>query len=295
MTDTKNDPSALHETAAGEMAASEARLLRQQDARHRVVERRRLIRKFRQALVLDELALYFQPLFSLTGPTLYGVEAQLRLYHARRGMIQAGHLVERLDAPDLIVTVGHWMLQAACQQAALLPPTMKMVLAVSPKYLQSGALADHLLTSLHTTGIAASQLTLLVPEAALLQGNKDIEFALKVAQSLGVKLALDQFGAGYGGVVLLKRFGFSALRLDQEVVAKLAEGREAIAQIEAAVAVGKVVGCGVWADGIEGHEHYNLLRLAGVDVGQGEFLGAAMSAQEVELIASPDAGYCNPP
>ena len=284
MTNKKNNPSADYEEMVGELASSEARLLRQQDARHRVVERRRLVRKFRQALALDELALYFQPLLSLAGQALYGVEAQLRLYHARRGMIQAGHLVERLDAPDLIVTIGRWMLHAACQQAALLPPTMKMVLAVPSKYLQSGVLADNLLTSLHVAGIDAAQLTLLIPEAVLLQGNKDIEFALTVARSLGVKLALDQFGAGYGGVVLLKRFEFSSLRLAHEVVAKLSEGKESVAQIEAAVAVGKVVGCGVWADGIEGRAQYDQLRLAGVHVGQGEYLGGTMSAQELGRI-----------
>lgn len=281
MIDTMSDLSAGCEEVGDEAVLSGARLLRQQDARHRVVERRRLIRKFRQALALDELSLFFQPLFSLTGQTLCGVEAQLRLYHARRGMIQAGHLLDRLDAPDLVINVGHWMLQAACQQAALLPLEMMMVLPISPKYLQSGVFADHLLNCLHSTGIPAPQLIILVPEAVLLQNNKDVEFALKVAQGLGVKLALDQFGAGYGGVVLLKRFRFSALRLDHQVVAKLAEGSEAIAQIDAAVAVGQVVGCGVWADGINGRVCYEQLREAGVNVGQGEFLGSALSAREL--------------
>lgn len=260
-------------------ALPDERLLRQQDARHRVVERRHLVRKFRQALALNELHLYFRPVVSLSTRALYGVEAQLRLPHARRGLIQAEHLLARLESAELIADISHWMLRAVCRQVGFLPAETTVAMGIAPSYLHGVGLSEHLFKCLYKSGIEPARLHFLVPETALREETKNAEFNLKVAKNLGVRLVLDNFGADYGGLVSLKRFGFSALRLSRDVATCLEDNDKALAQIEAAVTVGQVVGCGIWADGIDDKRSYERFCQAGIDAGQGAFLGDATPVQ----------------
>lgn len=267
-------------------ALPDERLLRQQDARHRVVERRQLVRKFRQALALNELSLYFRPVVRLSTRALYGVEAQLRLHHARRGLIPAEHLVARLESAELVADISRWMLRTLVQQMDFLPAEMAVAMAVAPSYLHGVGLSDHLFKCLHQSGIEPSRLHLLVPESVLVKETKNAEFNLKIAKNLGVKLVLDNFGADYGGLVSLKRFGFSALRLNRDLALRLEDGDKAMAQIEAAVTVGQVVGCDIWADGIDDKRGYERLSHAGIDAAQGMFLGDAAPIQEFAGLTS---------
>ncbi|HTQ70839.1 MAG TPA: EAL domain-containing protein [Acidocella sp.] len=257
------------------MTARTERELRQHNARHRIIERRRIVQKLRQALATDELALHFQPIVALGNGFIQGAEAMLRLNHSRRGLIPAGHFLPLAEQSDVIIDVGGWMLRAACEEVTRLPAHFTISLALSLRHLQSGQLVRHLLEALNGAGIAPERLELLITEAMLLDDNEDTIFALKAVQGLGVRLALNNFGTGYASLAPLKRLPFSTLRLDKSLAQNLGEDAAVTAIAHAAVEAGHALGCAVLADGVETATQYELLRQVHADKGQGAFFGAA--------------------
>lgn len=260
------------------------RMLRQNHARHRITERRRVIQKLRQALATDGLALHFQPILSLSSGLARGAEAQLRLRHSRRGLIPIGHFLPMVEQSDVIIDVGGWMLRAACTQAVALPGNFSIALALSQRHLQSGKLVKQLLEALNAVNLNPDRLELLITEAMLLDENEDTIFALKAVRGLGVRLALDHFGAGYASLTPLKRLPFSTLRLDRSLTQSLSEGGTFTAITHAAVEAGHALGCIVLADGVESAVQYELLRQVKVDEAQGSFFGAPISGPELRAM-----------
>ncbi len=263
------------------MTAHTERELRQHNARHKVSERRRVVQKLRQALAADDLALHFQPIVSLGSGLAKGAEAVLRLNHARRGLIPAGHFLPLAEQSDVIVEVGGWMLRAACAEITRLPPHFSVSLALSPRHLQSGNLVRHLLEALNGSGIAPGRLELLITEAMLLDDDEDTIFALRAVQGLGVYLGLNHFGTGYASLAPLKQLPFSTLRLDKSLAQNLCEDPAAAAIVHAAVEAGHALGCRVLADGVETAAQYELLGKLRADEGQGPFFGAAVPGAEL--------------
>ncbi|WP_427979058.1 EAL domain-containing protein [Acidocella sp.] len=266
--------------ASGTVAHTE-RELRQHHARHKIVERRRIVQKLRQALSADGLALHFQPILSLSTGLIQGAEAMLRLSHARRGFIQASHFLPLAEQSDVIIEVGGWMLRAACHEAARLPAHFRIALAISPRHLQSGQLTRELLEALNDSGVAPERLELLITEAMLLDENEDSAFALKATQALGVHLGLNHFGTGYASLAPLKRMAFSSLRLDKSLVQNLCEGAASTAITRAAVEAGHALGCSVLADGVETAAQYDLLCQIGTDEGQGSHFTPAIPGDQL--------------
>lgn len=263
-----------------EVSSRTERELRQHNARHRIAERRRIVKKLRQELASDRLSLHFQPIISLHSGLATGAEAMLWLNHTRRGFIPAGQFLPLAEHSDVIVDIGGWMLHAACREIAKLPEHFSVSLALSLRHLQSGELVRHLLEALSQSAIAPERLELLVTEAMLLDANEDTIFALKAIQGIGVRLALNHFGAGHASLAPLKHLPISNLRLDRTLVQNLASSSSAAALTHAAIEAGHALGCSVLADGVETAAQYDLLRHARADEGQGTFFGHAVSGEE---------------
>ena len=256
------------------------RELQQHNSRHKVAERRRIVRKLRQSLAASELVLHFQPIVSLTTGLTRGAESVLRLPHSRRGFIPVGHFLPLAEQSDVIIDIGAWMLHAACGEAIKFPKNFSVSLALSLRHFQSGQLVRHLLEALNGSGLAPERLELLITEATLLDENDDTNFALKAAQSLGVRLALNHFGASYASLAPLRRLPFANLRLDRSITQNLNGDPASAAILHAAVETGHALGCSVLADGVESTMQYEMLRQARADEGQGLFFGSAVQSIE---------------
>lgn len=277
------DPSLLAEREPSLRAERE---LKQHDARHQITERRRVVQLLRRALATNGLSLHFQPIIALESGQPTGAEAQIRLNHARRGLIPAGHFLPIAEKSDVVIDAGRWMLRQTCFEAAKLPAHVRLSLALSQRHLQSGQLARHLLEALHISKIAPDRLELLITETMLLDENEDTVFALRAVRGLGVRLGLNHFGTGYASLAPLKRLPFSTLRLDKSLVQNLDESIAVTAIIQAAVEAGHALGCRVLADGVESAAQEQLLRHARADEAQGLFFAPAMAGAKLAELFS---------
>jgi EAL domain-containing protein (putative c-di-GMP-specific phosphodiesterase class I) len=264
-----------------------ARDLRLRNARREITERRRITQRLRQALATGGFVLHYQPIVSLNTGLIRGAEALIRLTHNRRGLIPANHFMPVAERSDVIVDVGGWILQNASWDAGAWPTNISVAITLSLRHLQSGRLVRQLMEALNRSGLAADRLELELTETMLIDDNDDTAFSLRALQALGVRMALNNFGAGYASLSALKRLPLSTLRLDRSLLQNLAEGKAETAIVHAAINAGHALGCNVLADGVETEVQLALLKHIGCDEGQGTYFSNAVTAGELTAMLGP--------
>lgn len=256
-------------------------LLRARAARDDIALRRRVILKLRAALAEDGFVLHYQPKLNLRTGEIRGAEAMIRLQHRRRGLILPAHFMPVAERSDIVNEIGAWALRTACREAMRWPAKFSLSLNVSHRQLRSGQLTKQVIEALGQSGLAAERLELELSEAMLIDDNEETSFSVKAARALGVGVALDDFGAGYGSLSVLKRMPLTTLKLDRSVIMGLQHSQSDSAILRAAIDAAHALGCKVIADGVETEAQSDILRQMGCDEGQGSYFSAALPAAEL--------------
>jgi EAL domain-containing protein (putative c-di-GMP-specific phosphodiesterase class I) len=246
----------------------------------RVVERLELRSDLQQAIDLEQLELHYQPVVRLDGHEIIGVEALLRWHHPTRGNITPVQFIPLAEETGLIIPMGRWVLETACEQGLRLqevfardePLTMSVNLSV--RQLQSDSITADVRSALEKTGFPASSLILEITESVMMA---DTEFAverLDELKALGVRLAMDDFGTGYSSLSYLSRFPVDILKMDRSFVG----AGENVALQSAIIALGASLSLDVIAEGIELPEQERSLQDLGCEIGQGFLFARPMGA-----------------
>lgn len=236
------------------------------------VRHKRLIeRELRAAIILDELDLHYQPVFAADG-ALSGHEALVRWQHKVRGTVPPSEFIHIAEESDLISRLGEWVLRRACLDIdALKAP--RLSINVSAAQLRRGDFADRFAAIVAETGVDAQRLTVEITETVPLKAGGVEERNLSALRTLGVRVAIDDFGAGHASLEYLKKFSFDVLKIDRSYVANLAESPVDNVLIAAICEIGRVSGIEIVAEGVETGEQLDLLKAAGCTHFQGYLLG----------------------
>jgi len=214
-----------------------------------------------RAILGSQLVLHYQPFVDVANLRLVGTEALVRWQHPERGLLPPGEFVELAEECGLIVQLGAWVLQEACRQGAQWivarteagrpgpPPAMSVNIA--PQQLSEPGFVDVVSATLRDTGFPADRLWLEITEGALLRDPAAAIAILADLRALGVHLAIDDFGTGYSSLSYLKRLPVEALKIDRSFIEQLEDGADDRAIVEAIVALGRTLGLGIVAEGIE--------------------------------------------
>jgi EAL domain-containing protein (putative c-di-GMP-specific phosphodiesterase class I) len=263
-----------------------ARALRLRSARREVTERRRITQRLRQALSGGGFVMAYQPIVDLRSGMISGAEALIRLSHARRGLIPATQFMPVAERSDIIADVGGWIIQTA--SAALdWPESVRVAIILSARHLQSGKLVRQVLDALSRSGIAPERLDFELTEAMLLDEDEDMAFSLRALHGLGVRLALNNFGAGYTALGALKRVPLSSLRLDRKLLPGPTEDRAETAILNAAISTGHALDCRILAEGVETEAQLALLRQLDCDEAQGPYFSQPVTADDMRGMLGP--------
>jgi diguanylate cyclase (GGDEF)-like protein/PAS domain S-box-containing protein len=254
-------------------------------------ERLRLENDLHGAMDRGELVLHYQPQFDCATGKLVGAEALLRWQRSPEVMVAPGEFIPLAEETGLIVPIGEWVLRQACAQARRWRETTGHALRVgvnlSPRQLDSKGLVESISAVLLSTGLLPSQLELEITESAIVRDTLKTATVLASLRSLGVRIAIDDFGVGYSSLAYLRELPVDRFKIDRSfltaVPASAGESRLAAALI----AMAHRLKVGIVAEGVETAEQLAFLRQHGCDEAQGYHLGRPMSAEQFGALLKP--------
>jgi diguanylate cyclase (GGDEF)-like protein len=248
--------------------------------REAVHRRSALVTELRGAVRRNELVVYYQPIVRLDTGEVEALEALVRWQHPVRGLMMPGDFIGIAEETGLIVQVGGWVLDQACQDLGTwlkTDPGLSISVNLSPRQLQHRGVVGQVRRVLEKTGIEPKKLILEITESFLLTDEERAIARLHRLKSLGVRLAFDDFGTGYSSLSHLRRMPVDILKVDRQFVDAIdvPAGRRFLRSI---VDLGSSVGVSLVAEGIERLEQIPTLVKATVLSGQGYLLARPMPA-----------------
>lgn len=237
------------------------------DERHkRFVER-----ELRAALMMNELELHYQPIFG-ADRAIRSHEALVRWRHPVRGMISPAQFIPIAEESDLIDKLGEWVLRRACRDITALGGR-PVAINVSPMQLRRSDFAEGFAQTLRELGADPHQIIVEITETVPLNARAAELSNLVSLRALGVRIAIDDFGAGHASLQYLRGFAFDIIKIDRSYVANLPESRIDAMIISAVCDIARSLPVEVIAEGVETQEQFVQLQQAGCTAFQGFLLG----------------------
>ncbi len=242
--------------------------------------------ELRHAIDRDQLRLVFQPVVALPGMRPVGAEALLRWQHPTLGAVGPDEFIPVAEDSGLINRIGAWVLARACEQLAdWLDKGHDVWVSVnlSPKELHAADYAGHVAEVLARSGVPPQRLVLEVTEHAVATDLEELISRLAELRATGVRIALDDFGAGYSSLGQLRTLPVDILKIDQTLVAE-PQSRTGTAAplVEVVVRLGHRLGLEVLAEGIGSPAQRWAVQEAGCRLGQGSLFGWGVPAEHFE-------------
>lgn len=259
--------------------------------RSQIVNRLHLEHDLRQAIDNGELVLHYQPIRNLKSMRLKGFEALVRWQHPEKGLISPGEFIAVAEETGLIVPMGRWILNEACEQLSAWQKqfpdrTLNVSVNLSVQQLQ-----EDLLQVLQQVpamdAIKRNSLTLEITESMLIQNVLSTQTLLDRIRALDIHLSIDDFGTGYSCLSYLHQLPVDALKIDRAFVSPNVPDARNRAIAESIIALTNQLGLDAIAEGIETPQQLEWLKKIGCEFGQGLLFAPAYSVREAtELLLS---------
>jgi predicted signal transduction protein with EAL and GGDEF domain len=267
----------------------------------RVMDRLELEGDLRVAELGTAITVHYQPLIDLRDGQITGFEALLRWQDPERGMVSPATFIPVAEEMGLIVPMGLWVLQEACQHAvawaerhAVRPP-LGMSVNVSAVQLGTPQFVDDVARILSETRLDPALLTLEITETMMMADEDDVRDQLLRLKDLGLRISLDDFGTGYSSLGHLQRFPIDELKIDGSFVATLGAGPEGSQVASAVIRLARSLQIEVVAEGIETNAQLEELRRSSCTRGQGYYFWKPMDAAAVVALLDDVQGDALPP
>ncbi len=241
-----------------------------------VEARRELEADLVSAIEREELELYFQKQIDLGSNETVAAEALLRWKHPTKGMIPPDMFIPLAEENGLIVPIGQWVIEEACQKAASWPQPWMVSVNLSAMQLGKSDLYAWVMASLLKAGLGPERLEIEVTESVFLMQDEKLLCDLHRLHEIGVSLALDDFGTGYASLGYLQKLPFSKVKLDKSFVSDIETNNQSSEIAVAMALLCRNLGLKTTAEGIETENQRILLKTAGYTYGQGYLFAKPM-------------------
>ena len=257
-----------------------------EDMRTAAKARQTLASELEQALAGNQFAVVFQPIESAHTGRVVAAEALLRWNHPTRGLLAPGAFLDLADESGLIAPIGDWVLNESARTVAewistgLVDRGMAIHVNASRRQLSDITFVDRALTILRDNNLEGSQLVFETSEATLVDNNPSVLRTVTALKRQGVRIAVDDFGAGYSSLASLRTFPADLLKLDGTLVRDVGRtdgGDDPMVRslIQLAHSLNLIV-CAEW---VTTEDHVQRLKVLGCDLLQGNRIGEPISAE----------------
>jgi len=263
--------------AAKDVAGS-AHMFHEEKLAESLQDRMRLEQEIASGLLREEFFLEYQPVVSASTREVAAFEALVRWQHPQRGLLGPEHFITVAERSGHMVGLGRFVLGRAIGDAGRWPVAVGVAVNVSGEELRDPDFVRHIGTSLEVSGVDPARLTVEITEAAFTIDAAVIRRQLAALRSLGVKVAIDDFGAGFSTISHLRQFPVDELKVDRSFTRDLLEGGQGTELVEILLRLGKAFGVRTTVEGVESEDQFQVVRALGaVDV-QGFLISRPLAA-----------------
>jgi diguanylate cyclase (GGDEF)-like protein len=257
-----------------------------------------LLTELRRALEKQEFILHYQPKVSLPDRQVTSVEALVRWQHPTRGLLGPGEFLPVLERSGLMQALTRWVIREAVRQAASwrragMP--LPVAVNINPRSLLDGDLPARVLATLLGAELPASFLELEITETAVMSDPARAAAVLAQLKARGIRVAIDDFGAGYTSLAHLRTLPIAALKLDRSLIAQMLERHEDNAVTRALIDLAHQLGLRVVAEGVETEAVLDRLAAMGCDEVQGYLISRPVHPSTLEGWVAEQAARTGPP
>jgi len=252
--------------------------------------RMRLESDLRHALEKQQFRLHYQLQIDHTGH-VFGAEALLRWEHPQQGMISPTEFIPIAEENGMILPIGEWVLQTACEQIKTWsenPDTAHLHIAVnvSARQFRQINFVETVCGILKHTRIDATRLKLELTESVVLHNVSDTIAKMQALRLSGIRFSMDDFGTGYSSLTYLKQLPLDQLKIDQSFVREIVENQSDAVIAQTIIAMAKTLGLNVIAEGVETSEQRTLLEEYGCQSYQGYLFSKPLPVDAFEKLAA---------
>jgi diguanylate cyclase (GGDEF)-like protein len=253
-----------------------------------VVARRLEVRTdLERAIDRHELVVLYQPIVDITNSTPVGVEALVRWKHPRWGMVVPSEFIGIAEETGMIRELGLHVLEEACKQlqawqAEIDEPGFTVSVNVSRRQLRDPTFVSEVSRILTKAGLPPSHLALEITESFMVDDPESARARLRELKALGVRISMDDFGTGYSSLASLQDLPLDILKIDKLFIDHVAEDPRRTAFAQAIIRMGKTLGLGLIAEGVETSAQAERLQSLGCRLAQGFYFSRPVPADEIE-------------
>ncbi len=238
----------------------------------------------RKALERKEFELHYQPKFDLATGELAGMESLIRWCHPEKGWVPTMEFILAAEENRLIIPIGEWVLQTACQQIKQwqsigLNP-INVAVNLSGHQFNQDNLVQKVEKQVVQSGIDPRCLELELTETILMENSHSAISRLKTLSEFGLRLSIDDFGTGFSSLKYLKDMPIHSLKIDQTFVHEYQQKTNS-AIIQAVVSLARNLELQTIAEGVETESQLAFLKETGCDLAQGIMLSPVLSPSDM--------------
>jgi len=238
-----------------------------------------------EAIVRDELTLVFQPIVGRGDLGIAGFEALVRWRNPDHGVVSPAIFIPIAEESNLIHQLGDWVLDEALAQVRHWPDQYVSV-NFSPIQFRRSHFVGHILDSVRRAGVDPARVQIEITETAIFDDAERAAETLCELRRLGFRIALDDFGTGYSSLYNIRKFALDCLKIDRSFIDGMGRERESAALVHSIIHLGRALGLGVVAEGVETEAQAQALRVAGASHLQGFLFSRPVAPGEARKLAA---------
>lgn len=247
------------------------------------------------ALENEEFVLYFQPIVDAQSGRVASLEGLLRWNSPMHGLVPPDKFIPALERSGLIIGVGNWVIEQACQAMNLLKQRgyrgIRIGVNISAKQLHENGFVAAVENIVKKYNVDPSNLDFEITESVLVDNTEHVIESMQRLWQMGITFSIDDFGVGYSSLNYLKRIPVKTIKIDRGFVSEMTTCADDAAILEAIVVLSKSLNLNTVAEGVETEEQRRFILRKQVNFVQGYLMCRPMPlSQLMEVFSATESG-----
>lgn len=254
----------------------------------KIIRRSNIENGLREAIENDELQLYYQPQVNIKNNKIKGLEVLLRWISPKFGFVPPDEFIPVAEETGLIVKIGAWVLESACEQCKKWINKgyefETISVNISPVQINKKYFLNLIHNVISKNNLDPKILELEITEGTLIKSLKENAELLNTIIRTGVRISIDDFGKGYSSLNYLTDLPISTLKIDKSFIDSINNDSKYRAIVRCIIKLAKDLKYSVIAEGVEESVQKNLLETMGCNYIQGYYYSKPLPEKEFEKL-----------